>query len=78
VKIINCSNGWALEGMYLVTLPAYKAVEPEMMLAYYRMDRTHPHYDEFSRACKFDRMVIMKPSGDFVVVPVSEHIEVHA
>lgn len=72
MKVSHASNGWSIEGMCVATFPAGLPVDDMYLRAYYSVDPGHPRYRELRQACRFDRFVIMKDCGSFVVVPINE------
>ncbi len=71
MKIVDIRNAWQAEGMRVATLPANEVVDDRSMLAYYDSYPGHKHYDELRQPCRFDRYVILKPDGRFVIIPMN-------
>lgn len=74
MKIIDRRCGWSVEGRYTEALPQGVTVTPEQMYAYFGIEPGHRHYDEHSAPNKYDRIVLQKPDGNFVIVPINPDI----
>lgn len=71
MKIIDRRCGWQVEGMHLATLKADEPLSAAEMLAYYQITPDGKHYDELIAPTKYDRVVILKPTGAMVIVPMN-------
>jgi hypothetical protein len=79
MKLANYRTGWITEGMLVTVLAANKPVDAQCMATYYGLSPGDKHYAEQQRPHKYARAVLMKPTGRFVIVPMTPTVvEVHA
>lgn len=71
MKVVDFRNAWQAEGMRVATLPANAPVDDRSLLAYYEVYPGHRNYAALRKPCRFDRYVILKPTGGFVIVPMN-------
>lgn len=74
MKIFDMRCGWAVEGEYIDTLPAKEPVTDSQMRAYFSTAPGMPHYDEHVRPTAYNRVVIQRPAGEFVIVPINPDV----
>lgn len=71
MKIFDKRCGWMVEGTYIETLPSQLAVPDDQMRAYFGTEPGHRHHEEHATAVLYDRIVLQKTSGEFIIVPVN-------
>lgn len=71
MKLTNRRAGWITEGKFITILPANKPVDARCMLAYYGLKAGDRYFAECQRATRHTRVVLMKPTCTFVVVPMT-------
>ena len=74
MKLANARSGWITEGMLITILAKDKPVDSTCMATYYGLFPGDEHHDELQRPCRFTRTVLMKPSGKFVIVPMTPYV----
>lgn len=74
MKIAHVAGNWFAEGMHVATFNANEVVDDRELLAYYS---THPgdkHYTSLRSPSRFDRYVLLRPDGTFLIVPMNPSI----
>jgi len=71
MRLVNLRAGWMSEGMFITILAANKPVDDKCMASYYGPYPGDKHYAQLQRPNKFTRVVLMKPTGKFVIVPLT-------
>lgn len=74
MKITDKRCGWSVEGTYIETLPKGLPVPEDQMRAYFGSVPGDRHYVEHSTPAEYDRIVIQKGDGKFVIVPVHDNM----
>jgi hypothetical protein len=71
VKIIDTAGTWTVEGMHVATFPADEEVDDRALLAYYGIGPQDRKYAQFKQAIRFDRFVVMRNNGSFIIIPMN-------
>ncbi len=76
MKFANVAGGWITEGALITILPAGKPVDAKCMALYYGFAMSNPLYLPHQCACPFTRAVLMRPTGVFVIVPLTPMVTI--
>lgn len=76
MKIIDRRCGWFAVGTEVARIPANKEPTPDEMLAYYGLRPEDEKYEVLGSAAKYERIVLKKPFGNFLIVPLNPDVYV--
>ncbi len=74
MRLTNHRAGWMTEGMLITIFAANKPVDAPCMQTYYGLTPKDRIYAALQRPNPFTRVVLMKPTGTFVIVPMTPHV----
>lgn len=74
MKLANPRAGWITEGILITILAKDKPVDSQCMATYYGLNPGDRHFAQLQRANKHTRVVLMKPNGRFVIVPMTPSV----
>lgn len=74
MKLINHRSSWSVEGRYIGTIHAGTRPTADEMLAYYHLRAGEPRYSGLVAAMRWDRVVLLKPNGNFLIAPITPDI----
>lgn len=74
MKISDVRCGWTVEGKYIATLVAGERPSDDELVSYYGVKPGEKNYHIYAAPAKYDRVVILKDNGHFVIAPMNPDI----
>lgn len=74
MKVANRVSGWQIEGMFITIFPRDVPLDAQEIRAYFGVDQKSPRFAGLQRASSLDRIVLMKPDNQFVIVPINKQL----
>ncbi len=74
MKITDRRCGWTASGSLMARIPAMVMVNQAEMLSYYGLVPDDKKYHDLARASRFERVVLKKPDGEFLIVPINPDV----
>ena len=69
MKISDTRCGWTVEGRYIDTITAGERPSEDEVLSYYGFEKDDPKAAQYFTPTRYDRIVILKDNGSFVIAP---------
>lgn len=66
-----CFRDHSVRGTIVRSFPASKPISDEDLSEYYGIEPGHRYYDSVSKASRFERFVVEKETGSYIVFPYS-------
>lgn len=76
MKIIDRRCGWTAVGTEVGRIPAMALPTADEMLAYYHLEPGCAKYVYYSAANRFERVILKKLNGEFLIVPINPDVYV--
>ena len=74
MKLVDVRAQWCVEGTFVALIEAKTVPSADEMLAYWGMRPDHPLFGDHARPNRHSRYVLLRPDGNFVIVPFTHDV----